>query len=207
MDNQLVQKLLTLSNGELNIRDTLVIAPLTTTVDVRTPSDVIGFIWLSSESEYIWLTLPDRDWEATARWTGLTRSLYETAIITEEGLKALFKDIKVVIAFAGRITCKAFEALSIPMLVIDIPKLVAAHKVVQSENTSILPGMEKFMAGDEKEGSLKDAVTWVNKQTPMRMLSRIAYIQQLQAAMPDGGETYPMMERNIRIDKAILDAL
>ena len=59
-----------------------VVMPLTTAIVVESPENVIGFAWRTVDDDTVRIvTLPGRDWESTAQYTGMTKDLYESNIV------------------------------------------------------------------------------------------------------------------------------
>ena len=87
----------TLGGGDARLYG--VIMPLTTSLAIESPDNVIGFAWrtVSDDSVHV-VTFPGRDWEPTAQYTGMNKSLYEASLAESLGDRPDFTDL---LAFPG----------------------------------------------------------------------------------------------------------
>ena len=150
------ERLKNLTVGSWDPTTTPVVGFMTTTIDVKDKKDIIGFIYVSGEMfEYFVHNIPERDWEKTRAFTGLTGETYQAFIDRTE--KDFLENLKRVLdggicaAFCSPLTRKCLEVLGVPCYVIDIMRMNArATSMIDWDNMEECPEPEKL-------------ISWINK--------------------------------------------
>ncbi len=197
MTTTLTEKLKQLSGGKLDLQKLPIVSPLTTGLEVNAPTDVIGLAVLERDAFFLLMTLENRDWESTVRWTGLTSSLYQAAITDIDHLKEFITKYPAVISFAGGMTTRAFAALGITVPVLNIPTLVEAYRR--------LLRTPELDVEEEADAGIPAALKWLQTNRPLRMMSRVDTAVDIGVIFDDMDAAVPVVERNLRIDLATVN--
>lgn len=166
-----------------------VVMPLTTGFEIKDPKDVIGFAWRTvGNSDIHVVTLPDREWETSAKWTGLNADLYSDSLVEKITDCGGFMNMvdNPVFAFARGILVKSLEMLDIRGTVIELPRAVAALH----NSWGVIPA---------EVDSLLKTVRWLNSGTPLRKMKRSEYVTNMKL-WPQESEGYPVMGWNLDTD-------
>jgi len=197
MTTTLTEKLKQLSGGKLDLQKLPIVSPLTTGLEVNAPTDVIGLAVLERDAFFLLMTLENRDWESTVRWTGLTSSLYQAAITDIDHFKEFITKYPAMIAFAGGMTTRAFAALGITVPVLNIPTLVEAYRrLLQTPELDV---------EEEADAGIPAALKWLQANRPLRMMSRVDTAADIGVIFDDMDAAVPVVERNLRIDLATVN--
>jgi len=97
--------------------DIRVVMPLTTGLHVNAPEDVIGFAWTSlSKQVPSIVTFPDREWELSQDYTGLTQTTYQQNLVQNFLGSREADELRTspVVAFSSGITVAALSAMLHP---------------------------------------------------------------------------------------------
>ena len=167
-----------------------VVMPLTTAIVVESPENVIGFAWRTVDDDTVRIvTLPGRDWESTAQYTGMTKDLYESNIVKSVGDNKEFMDMagNPMAAYASGILKKSFGMLDMFVHVIDIPRAIAKTGI------GLAPA---------NLGSLNDAVSWLNSGSPLRKMKRQDAVKTYSLEVDDRSGL-PIIGRNLAMDAAL----
>lgn len=174
-----------------------VMTPLTTAVKVEDPKQVIGFAWEEDYNEYI-ITLPDREWETTAQFTGLTNEIYTENLIDDvrEDHDFMMDLNSPIAAYSKSCLSAALAVLNIKATIIGIPEAVAV-----ADHPSV------FKPKTEDLCTIEGVVKWLNSGKPLRKLSRYDLFESkhLQADFNRGD--YPVISKNLTIDRALLNTV
>lgn len=197
MTTTLTEKLKQLSGGKLDLQKLPIVSPLTTGLEVNAPTDVIGLAVLERDAFFLLMTLENRDWESTVRWTGLTSSLYQAAITDIDHFKEFIAKYPAVISFAGGMTTRALAALGITVPVLNIPTLVEAYRR--------LLRTPELDVEEEADAGIPAALKWLQTNRPLRMMSRVDTAADIGVIFDDMDAAVPVVERNLRIDLATVN--
>lgn len=168
--------------------------PLTTTVNVEKPEHVIGFAWvhLDNPVDVKIVTFPDREWETTAQYTGMTKDLYEQSMLSgptedEYVMRVMTSPL---FAYAGGILRKSLKMADIEPVVIELPN--AVRRV--SGAGVLVP--RKFLATPFL------FVKWLNSGVPLRKMKRADLATNTGVKWEDRS-TISVIGRNLAIDAAL----
>ena len=177
--------------------DFAVMMPLTTTVKVEDPKQVIGFAWEEDGAEFI-ITFPDREWETTAQFTGLTNEIYTENLVDDFHEDNIFMmDLtSPVAAYSKGCLSAALAVLNIKATVIGIPEAVAV-----ADHPSV------FKPKTEDLWTLEGVVKWLNKGKPLRKLSRYDLFESKHLQVDFNRGDYPVISKNLIIDRALLNTV
>lgn len=174
-----------------------VMMPLTTAVKVEDPKQVIGFAWEEDGAEFI-ITFPDREWETTAQFTGLTNEIYTENLIDDVHEDNIFMmDLKSpVAAYSKGCLSAALAVLNIKASVIGIPEAVAV-----ADHPSV------FKPKTEDLCTIEGVVKWLNNGKPLRKLSRYDLFESKHLQIDFSRGDYPVISKNLIIDRALLNTV
>lgn len=135
---------------------------MTTTIDVKDKKDVIGFIYINGESfEWFAHSIPERDWEKTKAFTGLTGETYQSFMDRTE--KDFIENLKRVLeynvcaTFCSSLTRRCLEVFGVNCEVVDIMRLHA--RATSMTNWDML----------EPVDDVSKIISWINKASMGRI--------------------------------------
>lgn len=170
-----------------------VMMPLTNTVNVEKPENVIGLAWvyMDNPEDVKVVTFPNREWEATTQYTGVTKSLYEDSMIDKPQDEALFMNAVScpVFAYAGGMLRKSLKMMDIDADVIEIPNAMRRVRGV----SSVVP---------EEVKDIRMAVRWLNTGVPLRKMKRPDLATNMGVKWEDRS-SIQVIGRNLSIDAAL----
>ena len=170
------------------------VMPLTTTVRPEKPEDVIGFAWQSIDDEQpTIMTLPGREWETTAEYTGLDAGLYKDCQVDRWDTNEMFLKLveSPVIAFSKGVAAKAFGALHFSPIIIGLPEALA-------KTTRRLKPPEDL--------TIRSVASWLNSGRPLLKMSRMDCVKALKFEI-DRRDGVPIAGFNLAADLGMFDKL
>ena len=188
---QLRDLLETLGGGDARLYG--VIMPLTSSLSVDSPNDVIGFAWRTVADDSVRVvTFPDRNWEPTAQYTGMNKALYAASLAESMGDRPDLTDLLSfpVVAYASNILRKALSVMDSQSTVIEIPRALARLR-------------SKVFAPSDCTTQWKLA-SWLNTCVPLRKMSRKDAVNAY-GILVDDRSGLPVIGRNLAIDAALFD--
>ena len=177
------------SRGDINA-----VMPLTNTLKPEKPEDVIGFAWQSLDDEQPKiLTLPGREWESTAEYTGLDAELYRGSQVEHYDLDKDFQDMigLPIVAFSKGVAIKAFGALHFSPVIIGLPEALA-------KTVSKLKPPEEL--------TIRAVASWLNSGRPLLRLSRYDSVKMLKLDI-ERRDGMPVTGFNLAADLGMLEKL
>lgn len=181
----------TLGGGDARLYG--VIMPLTSSLSIESPNDVVGFAWRTVTDDSVRVvTFPDRNWEPTAQYTGMNKALYEASLAESMGDRPDLTDLLSfpVVAYASNILRKALSVMDSQSTVIEIPRALARLK-------------SKALAPSDCTTQWKLA-SWLNTGVPLRKMSRKDAVNAY-GILVDDRSGLPVIGRNLAIDAALFD--
>lgn len=187
------------------VRDSWVVLPLTTGLSVETRDDVIGFAVKDIvDPQVYFFTLPRRDWEVSAQYTGLTEEIYTAALTAESELISFLKQRPVAVCFAEGILVRAFKAIGAIHPVVALTKVAQLYYISRTSAVFESKGEDEYKEEGEVPG-LKEVLAKISQVSVPRMLSRFNYAGEIGVDVDGLRNQYPAAEVNINIDAAILE--
>lgn len=142
-----------------------VMMPLSASIKVEDPEDVLGFAWrvLYEEDVLHVVTIPGRCWEKSAQWTGLDADYYNEHCVRgkpleDETLRDALRGP--IVSYAPGVLRRCLAMLDTSSMTIDIQRVFA---------TCERQGLNPLEKEDPDLGQL---VSWLNKGSTLRVMSR-----------------------------------
>lgn len=174
-----------------------IVMPLTTGIKVETPEDVIGFAWCTvADRDVKFVTLPKRDWEVSAAYTGLDADIYEKNMVDDVNKDERFFDLIGAPMFtsSNHILKKSLELLDVWNEVVETQR---ALTVVASPRKRMIPNTVDTVHG---------LVNWLNDGTPLRKMNRKQLVEHYGLFIDDRTGV-PVAGRNLAMDSALVEFL
>lgn len=142
-----------------------VIMPLSASIKVEDPEDVLGFAWrrLYDEDNLHVVTIPGRCWEKSAQWTGLDADYYNEHCVRgkpldDEELRDALRGP--IVSYAPGVLRRCLAMLDTSAMTLDIQRVFA---------TCERQGLNPLEKDDPDLGEL---VGWLNRGASLRVMSR-----------------------------------
>lgn len=174
--------------------DIAVVMPLTTVIKAEEPEHVIGFAWECDGIHVV--TLPNREWETTAQFTGMTSELYLNSMVEDIKECKEFMEIldRPVAAYAKGCLIAALKSINLYAEVIGLSEALA---------TSVRPKQNKLKNPDLKD--ISSFIKWLNKGKPLVKATRYKTLELENIHADIDRNELPVLGSNLIMDRAILD--
>ena len=183
--------------GGSNASEYGVVMPLTTGIKVEAPEDVVGFAWCTvADRDVKFVTLPKRDWEVSAAYTGLDADIYGRSLVDDVRRDERFSMLigSPMFTSSNHILRKSLELLDVWNEVVETQRALA---------TAASP--RKRMIPDNVD-TVHGLVKWLNDGTPLRKMNRKQLVEHYGLFFDDRTGV-PVAGRNLAMDSALVEFL